>query len=73
MFLRYYITEKGYFLLVENCTISEFRLHCFPLVRENYYLLFQNITFLINLMGQLVYLLHDSVKQPPLLEIRGLI
>jgi len=31
-----------------------------------YYLSFQNITFLINLMGELVYLLHNSVKQPPI-------
>ena len=31
-----------------------------------YYLSFQNITFLINLMGELVYLLHNLVKQPPI-------
>jgi hypothetical protein len=45
-------------------------LQLFPCERIIYYLSFQNITFLINLMGELVYLLHNFVKQPP---IRNLI
>jgi hypothetical protein len=55
------------FLLASWNTVSEFRLHC-SLLSEKiiYYLSFQNITFLINLMGELVYLLHNSVKQPPI-------